>query len=93
MHLAEAQEFGAFKAGDHPQHSGLFAEPHVILKADQIVTARARVFLAKLRPPRTAAGRCADRSAPSVSSVRTAVSRVLDARFLRSADTLRSSAT
>ena len=48
MHLAEAQKLGAFQAWNHAQHPLLLAEAHMILKAHQVVTARARVFLTEL---------------------------------------------
>ncbi len=80
------------RPGNHAQHALLLAEAHVILESDQ-VELPARAFSCEAAPPRRAAGRCADRSAPSASSVRSAACRVRAARSLRSAGRLRNSAT
>ena len=50
MHLSVAQEFGVFEARNHAEHASLFAKTHVILKADQVETPRARVLLTKGSP-------------------------------------------
>src|SRR5258708_28991107 len=57
MHLAEAQEFSALQARDHAQHTLLIAKAHMILKADQVVAAGARVFLPQLNHGVRAAAR------------------------------------
>src|SRR5471032_2657328 len=46
--LAEPQELRLFQARNQPQHPRLVAEFHVVLKADQVETLGAQVFLPKL---------------------------------------------
>src|SRR5579864_7051297 len=48
VHLAEAQELGAFQARNQAQHALLLSETHVILEPHQVVASGARILLAKL---------------------------------------------
>ena len=57
MDLAVAQKLGVFEAGNQPHDALLFAEPQMVLKADQVVTIGAKILLSELhRRPGTAAG-------------------------------------
>ena len=48
MHLAEAQELGVLKSGDHAKDTRLVRIAHVILEPDQIVAVGALILLPEL---------------------------------------------
>ncbi len=89
--LAEAQKLGAFEARNQAQNARLFGEFQVILKAHQVETVGAQVFLAQAARRRRGGGRCADRSGPPASWGRSAECRGRAAPALRWAGRLRNS--